>query len=121
MRGAIAQRLVRKICDNCKEERKPTKAEQRILAQYGIPENQPLFQGRGCEICNRTGYKGRIGVFESFASNPEVEEMIIKGVKDTDIKNFLISRGMQDLIHDGFEKVKIGLSTLEEVERSVAI
>jgi general secretion pathway protein E/type IV pilus assembly protein PilB len=121
LRGALAQRLVRKICPECRREIKPTKSEQRILTRYGFTAGQPIFRGEGCENCNGTGYRGRLGVFEFFASNPEVEEMIIRGIKDTDIKKKLLTKGMSDLINDGFNKVRNGTTTLEEVERAVAI
>ncbi|MBN1409592.1 MAG: type II/IV secretion system protein [Spirochaetales bacterium] len=120
LRGSLAQRLVRKICQECKKEVKPTLAEEQFLARFGVTRKKvKVFKGKGCNACGGTGYKGRCGVFEIFKSDVEVEEMIIKGDKDTDIKTYLVSKGMKALMSDGIDKVLKGITTVAEVERAV--
>lgn len=120
LRGSLAQRLVRQICSHCREQVKPSPAEIGLLNRFKIPAKTPIFEGKGCEECNGTGYKGRLGVFEYFSVNPEVEEMIIKGVKDSLIKEYLVSRGMKTLLADGIDKIINGVTTISEVERAVS-
>lgn len=120
LRGSLAQRLVRTICPDCRAKVKPTPAEQVLLNKYGVKKNTFIYQGNGCTTCNDTGYKGRIGVFEFFAVDSEVEEMIIKGVKDSEIKDYLVTTGMKTLIADGIDKVIRGVTTISEVERAIA-
>ncbi|MBN2736566.1 MAG: type II/IV secretion system protein [Spirochaetales bacterium] len=120
LRGGLAQRLVRQICQECKKEVKPDSMEKLILTRYGAPKNASVYIGQGCEACNNTGYKGRIGIFEFFSSDSDVEEMIIRGVKDSDIKNHLVAeKGMKTLIADGIDKVLEGFTTVAEIERNV--
>jgi type II secretory ATPase GspE/PulE/Tfp pilus assembly ATPase PilB-like protein len=120
LRGSLAQRLVRKICPECREAITPSPAQQELLARYGISKKKKIYEGKGCDACNGTGYRGRIGVFEYFSVDPEVEEMIIKGMKDSLIKEYLMSRGMKSLLVDGIEKIINGVTTITEVERAVA-
>jgi type II secretory ATPase GspE/PulE/Tfp pilus assembly ATPase PilB-like protein len=120
LRASLAQRLVRQLCQKCKKEVKPSPMEQELLVRYGMPKSSKVFIGKGCEECNGTGYHGRIGVFEFFLVDSEVEEMIIKGTKDSQIKDYLVERGMNTLLTDGLEKVTSGLTTIAEVERAVA-
>ena len=120
LRGSLAQRLVRKSCEHCRERIKPTPSQIGLLNRFKIPPDTPIYEGKGCEECNNTGYKGRIGVFEYFSVDPEVEEMIIKGKKDSLIKEYLESRGMKSLLADGIEKILQGETTIAEVERAVA-
>jgi type II secretory ATPase GspE/PulE/Tfp pilus assembly ATPase PilB-like protein len=121
LRASLAQRLVRKLCQDCKKEMKPTPLELELMVRYGLPKSSKVYVGKGCETCNGTGYHGRIGVFEFFSTDSEVEEMIIKGVKDSEIMEYLVSKkGMKSLLADGLEKVSKGLTTIAEVERAVA-
>jgi type II secretory ATPase GspE/PulE/Tfp pilus assembly ATPase PilB-like protein len=119
LRGSLAQRLVRKSCEHCREIIKPTPSQTGLLNRFKIPPDTPIYEGKGCEVCNNTGYKGRIGVFEYFSVNPEVEEMIIKGEKDSLIKDYLVSQGMKTLLSDGIDKILKGDTTIAEVERAV--
>ncbi|MBN2443099.1 MAG: type II/IV secretion system protein [Spirochaetales bacterium] len=120
LRGSLAQRLVRKSCEHCRELIKPTPAQIGLLTRFKIPKNTPIYEGKGCDECNGTGYRGRIGVFEYFSVDAEVEEMIIKGVKDSLIKEYLVSKGMKSLLADGIDKIIKGDTTIAEVERAVA-
>ena len=112
----IAQRLVRLICPVCKEE---FTAQAEALKQLGINEslNFPIFHGRGCESCRFTGYQGRTGIFEVLVVNDEIREMALRKVPSHQIKQKAMSLGMKVLRESGWNKVKQGLTTLEEVLR----
>lgn len=117
--GSVAQRLVRKICPACKEEVKPTRVEQELLARYGLSKG-PLFRGKGCKTCYETGYHGRIGIFELFSPDEEIKEMIIKNERESAIREYLIAKRRKPLIIDGLEKATKGITTLFEVERAIS-
>jgi type IV pilus assembly protein PilB len=116
--GSIAQRLVRRICPKCKT---PTTVRPEYLRQIGLtPEDlngRTLYAGAGCEECGRTGYKGRIGVFEMLTIDDEIRRMIVERASATVIKQYAVSKGMTTLLGDGREKVLEGISTVDEVLR----
>jgi type II secretion system protein E len=116
--GSIAQRLVRRICTKCKT---PTTVRPEYLRQIGLtPEDlngRTLYAGAGCEECGRTGYKGRIGVFEMLTIDDEIRRMIVERASATVIKQYAVSKGMTTLLGDGREKVLEGISTVDEVLR----
>ncbi len=108
----LAQRLVRLICENCKEEYEPPKS---IAKAFGIEGK--LFKGRGCGECGYTGYKGRTGIYEMLVVTDGIRGLITKGVDSETIKKKAIEEGMKTLFQDGLEKAKKGLTTIEEVIR----
>ncbi|MFH1655806.1 MAG: ATPase, T2SS/T4P/T4SS family [Candidatus Omnitrophota bacterium] len=114
----IAQRLVRLICPKCKVEVKPN-AE--ILKEVGVSDTEAsglkLYQGKGCEACKFTGYKGRTGIYEFLVINDAIREMILSHEPANKIKNKAISTGMRTLRDDGWDRVKKGLTTPAEVIR----
>ena len=114
----IAQRLVRKICPNC---RKPVKVTAAMAADIdpvvGIREGDVIYDSDGCESCKFSGYSGREGIYEFLVLNDEVRQMIIDRAGSGDIKKRAIQRGMRTLNHNGWEKVKLGLTTPQEVLR----
>ena len=116
LRAALAQRLVRAICQNCKAPYKPTSAE---LAVLGITEEQALdasfMKGTGCPKCGDKGYRGRKGVFEIFVVNSEIEEMIYNNVSIVELRSKSREMGMRSMRSDGFRKVLAGITTLDEV------
>ena len=118
LKGAVAQRLVRRICPTCSRPVRPTAYQREQLGRGGLAVGR-LYEGAGCKACHQTGFRGRTGVFELFESNEEVEEMIIAGRRDSDIRAYLEGRGMVPLISDGLAKVSEGVTTLTEVERAV--
>ncbi len=118
LKGSVAQRLVRKVCNVCKEKVNPKKREQEILAKYELPMG-PLFRGRGCKSCSGTGFRGRDGIFELFSIDEEVEEMIVKDKRESEIRTYLLTRGMKPLIINGLKKALEGITTISEVERVV--
>ncbi|RPJ07355.1 MAG: type II/IV secretion system protein [Spirochaetaceae bacterium] len=117
-RGAIAQRLVRKLCDDCKQKAAATPAQRALLAANGFSRGK-ICRPVGCEKCNNTGYRGRTGIFEIFTSDEDVEAMIVKNMRDTEIKNTLVEQGMTTLLSAGLQKVASGQTTIEEIERVV--
>ena len=116
LRAALAQRLVRAICQNCKGPYQPTSAE---LAVLGITEEQAsgatFMKGAGCGKCGDKGYRGRKGVFEIFEVNQEIEEMIYNNVSIVELRNKAREMGMRSMRNDGFRKVLAGITTLDEV------
>lgn len=117
--GSVAQRLVRRVCPGCREEQEPTRAEAALLRRHG-PAEGPVYRGRGCPACRQSGYRGRIGLFELFETTAEVEQMIVSGRREEDIRSFLLSEGMKPLLADGCSKVLQGLTTVSEVQRVLA-
>jgi type IV pilus assembly protein PilB len=113
-----AQRLVRRVCSNCKAE---DKIPKKTLVDIGFtPEeanNMVILKGTGCDICNNTGYKGRVGLFESMAITDEVSELILIGASAREIKRKAIEEGMITLRKSGLLKIKEGVTTIEEVVR----
>ncbi|MCF7849154.1 MAG: Flp pilus assembly complex ATPase component TadA [Kiritimatiellales bacterium] len=118
VRAIMGQRLVRNICEQCKTEYQPTDAELRMLGPASQQiANAPLYRGVGCPNCNRTGYKGRKGIFEVFVINDEVRQLIYSGLSSSQLRIRARELGMRTLREDGLRKVMSGMTTLEEVFR----
>jgi len=118
---AVAQRLVRKICKKCGKLKKPSAQElQKIkFALKKVPKNIRILSARGCKYCNSTGYRGRIGIFEAFVIDDEMEKFILTSPSIAALRKMAIKRGMTTIRHDGFIKVLDGITTIDEVERVV--
>ncbi len=117
LEGVIAQRLVRKICDHCRE---PNKPDPSLLARLGplfSQESVTASKGKGCGHCNGSGYKGRLGLYEVLVPNDEMRHLIASGATILEINNLARKLGTSTLIEDGFIKVNQGLTTLEELLR----
>ena len=114
--GVIAQRLVRKICDKCKEE---TQISPSLLSRMGIKNNKDyvFYHGRGCNSCKETGYRGRLGIYEILKIDDKIKEMIIADHSADKIKAAAINGGMRTLKHDGIVNALKGKTTIEEVLR----
>ena len=116
LRAALAQRLVRAICQGCKEPHTPNSSELSIL---GINEEQAsnasFMIGHGCSKCGDKGFRGRKGVFEIFVVNPDLEEMIYHNVSIVELRKKAREMGMRSMRDDGFRKVLSGVTTLDEV------
>ena len=116
LRAALAQRLVRSICQSCKEPHTPSPSELSVL---GIGEDQvsnaSFMRGAGCEKCGDRGFRGRKGVFEIFVVNEEIEEMIYHNVSIVELRRKAREMGMRSMREDGFRKVLAGVTTLDEV------
>jgi len=111
--GVLAQRLIRKICSKCKESYIP---DPEFLTKIGLRPGVQLFRGAGCKFCNKTGYKGRLGLYELLLPDPEVTKMVIARQPSEQIKAYLLKRGNFDsLRRDGLRKALDGLTTIEQV------
>lgn len=116
LRCILAQRLVRRICLHCKEEYIPQPSELKSLGLLNL-QNQLYFRGAGCEECNYSGYRGRIGIFELLTITPDIEMMITRRKNSSEIKQAVCAQGMRTLRNSGVQKVVNGITTIDEVLR----
>ena len=117
-RAIMAQRLVRKICEKCKEPYQPQEAELRLLGPAAKQlASAQLFHGKGCADCQFTGYRGRLGIYEIFQIDDQVRNLIFEQVSSTELRTKARELGMRTLREDGLRKVVAGITTLEEVLR----
>jgi len=118
VRGIMAQRLVRTICDHCRHEYQPSDSELRLLGPAAQQiAGLSLQRGTGCRKCNQTGYKGRKGIFEIFVITDEIRHLIYSGISASELRIRARELGMRTLREDGVRKVVAGITTLEEVFR----
>jgi len=117
--AVINQRLVKRICEYCKEEYflEPDSPYRKVLGCGDHP--MTMFRGKGCSKCKNTGYKGRVAVQEFLVLNEEIEELLDKGASTHEIELAAIKNGMKKIHTDGIEKAIKGITTLEEIHRSV--
>ncbi|GAJ38245.1 putative type II secretion system protein E [Parageobacillus caldoxylosilyticus NBRC 107762] len=116
--GVVSQRLVRRVCRDCREEREPTKRKIEIFARHGM-KIEKLIRGRGCPTCNMTGYRGRMAVHELLVMTEEMRRVILNKEPFSKLRELAIKNHMIFLIDDGLLKVKQGLTTLNVVENEV--
>lgn len=125
---AVAQRLVRKICKECKELKKISPEDLKkikgglsnVLKKVDMPkidENMKIATAKGCKYCNNTGFRGRVGIFEAFLIDDEMENFIIKNPSIADLKEKAVQGGFVTMYQDGLIKVLEGTTTIEELER----
>jgi type IV pilus assembly protein PilB len=117
--GVLAQRLVRKLCQYCKQPYEPSPNEKRQIEKFAGPVEQ-LFKPKGCSHCRNIGYAGRIGVYELFVPDDQIFELISNGATLNGLRAMANALGMGTLRTDGIEKVKAGITTLDEVYRVTA-
>ena len=118
LRAAMAQRLCRAICPECKQPYTPTEREMRLLGKSADDiAGVQLYRGTGCPLCGNSGYKGRKGVFEMFSVNDDIQRMIFEAATTRDLRARARELGMRTLREDGIRKVLAGLTTIEEVLR----
>jgi type IV pilus assembly protein PilB len=117
-----AQRLVRRVCSNCKEE---LEVPQQVLIDAGYSEEEAkttkIYHGKGCSICNKGGYKGRTGLYEVMEINDELRELILVGASALELKKKAVEQGMLTLRKSGLVKMAAGLTTMEEVLRETVL
>jgi type IV pilus assembly protein PilB len=118
----LAQRLVRRVCSNCREEVRPA---TEMLAELQLTPtdvaDKKFFRGKGCDVCNNTGYKGRVGLFELMIMNEDLREMVIRNASTDDIRDKARSYGMITLRDAGMQAVYGGTTTIEEVVRETIV
>jgi len=114
--GVLAQRLVRRICQACRVLDAPDPAD---LLAIGVTNGQgvELFRGEGCDACRKTGYKGRVGVYELFIITEEVRSLILRKASTGEIRRMAVERGMISLREDSWAKARAGLTTVDEILR----
>ena len=116
--GIMAQRLVRVICTKCKRQYTPTEAELRECGlTQEIAARGNFMKGRGCGVCNKTGYRGRMAIFELMMMTPKIREMTFKQASTVEIRKAARKEGMTVLYEDGLRKVFKGVTTFDEVLR----
>jgi type IV pilus assembly protein PilB len=116
-----AQRLLRRICSKCKE---PVEVSKKLLEDTGIDKDAfpdgKVYKGKGCSNCNQTGYKGRIGIYEIMRISPKIRNLILNNASSDNIARQAIKEGMKTLRDDGIDKIKNGVTTIEELMRETA-
>jgi general secretion pathway protein E len=117
--GVIAQRMVRRICPNCRAPYQPTKEEIQAFNKEIEPEVPIFYSGSGCNLCANTGYRGRTGIFEFLIMSEDIKKMLRSNAGPGDIRAQAISEGMVTMKHDGMLKVKEGITSISEVLRNV--
>ncbi|MGQ9645526.1 MAG: type IV-A pilus assembly ATPase PilB [Thermodesulfobacteriota bacterium] len=115
----LAQRLIRKICPECREQ---IRVHPQLLIDLGVPPDEAkhftVYKGKGCALCSGTGYKGRVGLYEVMPMKEEIKELVLSRASATEIKKEAIRLGMKTLRQSGIHKVKEGMTTIEEVLRA---
>jgi type IV pilus assembly protein PilB len=118
-----AQRLIRRVCNNCKGE--VTDIPSKTLIEVGFNPDQvgafKLYKGRGCGVCNGTGYKGRVGLYEVMEISEGIRDLIMVGATAVEIKRKALEEGMLTLRQSGLEKIRAGITTIEEVLRETVL
>ncbi len=112
----IAQRLVRTICPNCKEEYEVSNAALAKIGRNGLTSHM-FFRGRGCDRCKHTGYKGRTAIYEMLPVDDSIRSLVLERAPATAIAEMACRHGMRTLRDDGWVKVQEGITTIEEVVR----
>jgi type IV pilus assembly protein PilB len=117
-----AQRLIRKVCQSCKEE---VETPIQALLSVGFPESEAhglkLVKGRGCDKCTNSGYKGRLGLFEVMDITEDMRELILSGATAVELRRKAIEEGMITLRQSGLQKIREGLTTIDEVVRETVL
>jgi type IV pilus assembly protein PilB len=125
----LGQRLVRRLCTACKKPYRASATEVDLITQvmathpHPTPISNPLqlYQAHGCEVCNHTGFKGRVGVFEAVQVDVAVEEAVIRDPREHIIRQAAKPQGIPSMVEDGIDKVLAGMTSLTELERVISL
>jgi type IV pilus assembly protein PilB len=112
----LAQRLVRKICQHCREHYEPSEKMREFLELQGVDPNH-LFQGKGCDKCRKTGYSGRLGIYELLVMDDGLRDMVTRNPNVAELRKLCRERGLVTLRMDGMDKATKGLTTIDEIIR----
>ncbi len=115
--GVVAQRLVRVICKNCKQEKTISAEELRAFGCRIKGEQARSWEGKGCSMCRSTGYRGRIGIYEVLSVSPKIKKMIHAGESESAVRDQAVKEGMKSLKYDACMKMLSGITTMEEIVR----
>ena len=114
----VAQRLIRRVCQKCKQsEDVPVQALLNIGFSEAEAPSIELFKGRGCEECNQRGYRGRVGIYEVMVISEDIRELILSGASAIELRRKAVEEGMIGLRQSGLQKIRDGVTTIEEVVR----
>jgi type IV pilus assembly protein PilB len=117
----VAQRLVRRICKECKAEAVYSPEELKALGTTAADwEGITFYKGKGCDTCAGSGYKGRAGLYEVMSMSPELRRQILRGSSTAELQEQAVKDGMLTLRMDGIQKIKKGITTLDEVVKETA-
>lgn len=114
--GVLAQRLIRRLCKECKQTEPPSEEMAEFLSMQGLP-NDEIWAARGCEKCRKTGYSGRVGIYEMLVIDDGLRDVIARNPNVAEFRRLCIERGMVTLRQDGLRKVAKGTTTISEVLR----
>jgi type IV pilus assembly protein PilB len=114
--GVLAQRLIRRLCKECKQTEPPSEEMAEFLSMQGLP-NDEIWAARGCEKCRKTGYSGRVGIYEMLVIDDSLRDIIARNPNVAEFRRLCIERGMVTLRQDGLRKVAKGMTTISEVLR----
>ena len=120
--GILAQRLARRLCTSCKVAYEPSIDALREMGWSFEEQGQELptlYRPEGCKACARTGYRGRVAIHELMLVSEEIERMAVERAATDEITKMAVSQGMRRLREDGLEKVRLGITSIEEVLRVV--
>jgi type II secretory ATPase GspE/PulE/Tfp pilus assembly ATPase PilB-like protein len=112
----LAQRLVRKICPGCREEFVPTQETKEFLELQGLPADK-TFKGKGCDKCRKTGYTGRLGIYELMVMDDAMRDIVTRNPDVNQLRKLARERGLVTLRQDGLDKVLKGMTTVDEILR----
>jgi type IV pilus assembly protein PilB len=114
--AVLAQRLIRKLCTQCKKEEPPSEDMEEYLTMNGIA-SKSIYMPRGCDKCRKNGYSGRVGIYELLAVDDQLRDLIARNPNVAEFRRICIERGMVTLRQDGMRKVVNGITTISEVLR----
>lgn len=118
--AVVSQRLVRRLCDNCKEEYTPTADEIAVFRQHsGGSDKVHFFRGRGCSYCSNTGYHGRIGVYELLKITPELRRLIVGWATTEELRRLAVAQGMRTMLREAMQLVEDDVTTIPEVVKTL--
>jgi len=118
--GVVSQRLIRKMCDNCKEPYEPGAEELAVFRQHsGGSEKTQFFQGAGCTYCSGTGYRDRIGIYELLRITPEIRRLIVGWATTEELRRLAVAQGMRTMLREAMQLVEDDVTTVPEVVRTL--
>ena len=117
--GIIAQRMIRRICTRCAIPVEPTTTEKRILEEEIGEVPGKLFKGNGCSVCGHTGFRGRTGLYEILVVSEDIRRMLLDNTSAGEMRAKALEEGMVTMKKDGLLKVREGITTVNEVMRTV--
>ena len=118
--GVVSQRLIRKMCDNCKQPYEPGAEELAVFRQHsGGSEKTQFFQGVGCSYCSNTGYRDRIGVYELLRITPEIRRLIVGWATTEELRRLAVAQGMRTMLREAMQLVEDDVTTVPEVVRTL--